>query len=649
VGPWLISENHIRSQIFAKFGTPRMQGDISFDDSDLLVSDPSQLYRDTGIDLIHLDRIQALIKDRAKARYAGNYEDADSCRDKLNSILNDELLLEKGYTLNLMDIPRRDGGGSHWEISNGKIEKYEDSQNGASVLEIAHSALGLASLDQAWLDVADFTLNSNNKDKELERYVNQAINKLEIFLLGRKYSITGSSIDDKVQVKTVMSSVPPELFGRKAADAAFYFSLAGCKNAQLFEYLASTAKIEMLRYGRRQSCRAVDIQHVVERMAVAGIRSGKDDGGLFNVASELLAEKENPSGVGCGELEGGRYLSTDARLLSSGKFSLHSTRPLMCLWSFMAKQRKQKAFLKNAVAHYCKDRQKVLPNLNGSWLLNREDNNVGQVNENNDDMDGNIIFQTIFEDSTRPLVVDVGCGVGVSLLGLATLDDDILSHGKSVEEPVNIDWEKCNFLGIDLSKMATGYANGISYRWGLNGKLKFVNGSAESFLQKIKSTYPGEVKLIMIQFPTPFKFCGHDSDSDDNEENTSGNSQLPSDQFDGFMVTKTLMMLAHDILEKSKGSLLLQSNCEDVAVHIRDLATEEAGFQVVNVPNCVNLDDKFKGRKPKRMEKWIDSGGKRAEGLGWSRLPLIPLCGATEAEISCIFNQIPVHTCILSA
>lgn len=79
--------------------------------------------------------------------------------------------------------------------------------------------------------------------------------------------------------------------------------------------------------------------------------------------------------------------------------------------------------------------------------------------------------------------------MGVSLLGLA-------SQSKArIEESPLVDWEECNFIGVDLSRLGIRYADGVCSRWDLSYRLKFVVDSAEDCLSRIKESYPGDVEV----------------------------------------------------------------------------------------------------------------------------------------------------------
>lgn len=113
------------------------------------------------------------------------------------------------------------------------------------------------------------------------------------------------------------------------------------------------------------------------------------------------------------------------------------------------------------------------------------------------------------------------------------------------------------------------------------------------------------------------------------------------------MVTKKLLLLIHGALQVNNdlqsGKLLIQSNCEDVAVLMRHTA-QDVGFRHVNWPSeSESLPTSTAVRIPKRTLDWIALGGYRAEGEGWSTGPILPRTGRTETEVACILSGTPVH------
>lgn len=240
--------------------------------------------------------------------------------------------------------------------------------------------------------------------------------------------------------------------------------------------------------------------------------------------------------------------------------------------------------------------------------------------------------------------------ISVSLLGLANFPntDDQLNE-------IQIDWKKCNFIGVDLSRLAIGYAHGVCSRWS-SKDLNFVVDSAEECLSRISETYPGEVPLVMLQFPTPYRFQSIAADDEDGASDyhidkassvaPGYNSQLPEGAAsDDFMVTEKLLSQVYDVLSKHSGQLLLQSNCEDVAVHMRNVATKNVGFQSVELSHSVTSLD----AATQRAQRYVAMGGERAIGKYWSAEKLLPLGGRTETEVACLLDGKPVHRCLLRA
>ena len=146
----------------------------------------------------------------------------------------------------------------------------------------------------------------------------------------------------------------------------------------------------------------------------------------------------------------------------------------------------------------------------------------------------------------------------------------------------------------------------------------------------------------MLQFPTPFRLITNNS-------TVNGNSQLPTNAAEGFMVSEDLLRSLNRSLQRGNGKLLLQSNCEDVAVYMRNIACCKASFRCIGVDNEVkNLQaSNIIKRIPKRTEKWIQLGGDRAQGFGWSSVPLLPDRGTTETEVAYKRTSTAIHRCLL--
>jgi tRNA G46 methylase TrmB len=385
-----------------------------------------------------------------------------------------------------------------------------------------------------------------------------------------------------------------DIRGRSAADAAFSLAMAGVKDEQLYSMLATIACKELKRIGRRPSFRAKYILQIVEKLAASGLRGSQVDS-VYHVAADCLRFK-------------GEHLDIAEAFIKKESFGLFSPRPLLWLWRFSSKQSKvgcQPFF------------SKVKPDPSRSLLSH-------------------------LQDTSRPLVLDLGCGMGVSLLGLASTIPSTSKLFVESEEGSLVrfkDWrDDANYVGCDMSSLTIGFAQGIASRWNLGRRLQFVHQSAHSLLEEIELGYKGKVALIMIQFPSPYRF----------QSNDGGNSQLPVSIDDGFMVSSSLLEKINRILEKSKGLLLLQSNVEDVAITLQHRA-RDAGLESLNVPHprLVQLDiSSGEMRMPQRTLEWIQRGGQRAVGSTWSSRSLLPPRGVTETEMACHIQGSPVHRCL---
>jgi SAM-dependent methyltransferase len=596
-------------------------------------------------------QLTTLVGQRADARWQGDYTAADVFREQI------ELLdLPPGFEIVMEDISRQEGGGSSWKLvydlhSVAAVGLAKSSQS-ASVLNLAHAALGMVvSSSERGVAVSLQQLDPlvQQAKEQLEHW--RAIDS-ELNLANNEVSSSSSSsggyeeasfslerlrllesCESREEVAS-WSSVEVELRGRKAADAAFWFSLAGVSDTELFSLLTRVCVKELQRFGERPSCRAKDVLAIVERLAAAGVR---DDPILENVAIQCLESKAVVTTT-----EGAETTKIDTSTL----LDLHSDYCALMIWKFSTRQRKQRSFLLTAAKHWDErhdtERVSVDPTIS---LVDDSENDNG----NHDHEDNNHQPWDVFADVSKPLVVDVGCGMGVSALGLASLDANSNSNTHKDQD----DWSSYNYIGVDLSQIGIGYAKGIARRWGLEEKAAFVVDSAENLLERVKQ-YPGPVELVMIQFPTPYRLIPSPpvgaAVSSDDDLFKGGNSQLPTSAVDGFMVTSNLLKLASDVLQGTggnpRGRLILQSNCEDVAVSMRDVAIQQVGFEIVRLENQVEAVQS--GTPTKRTLNWIAMGGERAMGPGWSSGPLLPRKGRTETEIACILNDTPVHRCMLT-
>mmetsp|Transcript_10203 Transcript_10203/g.11715 ORF Transcript_10203/g.11715 Transcript_10203/m.11715 type:complete len:674 (+) Transcript_10203:169-2190(+) len=625
----------------------------------------SLLSYESDVDRRTTEYINCLVKERSLARWQGNYTSADILRNRIMNCTG----IPPGYEIFLQDLPRSIGQESKWSLVRSTAGNDEEEfLPGTTVLQLAHAAMGLAIEDnQSKTQRQQF-----KKQESLEVLVQLAKSRLEKIEQEMIMQSTDDNDYDDMNLSfgrsTKKTMIQFELGGRKAADAAFWFALSGSKDTDLFHRLAEIASWELSRFGKRPSCRSKDVYQILERFAAAGLQRHAN---LEAVAQKCLQQKQEEYGLSKVDNysndadHSDRVTATDTdnrhrqHELDRNYLNLHSDRSLLLLWKISTKQKKQRAFLHSAQIYreQCQETNIFTEDVSSSFSSLQVESKENNVNSSYD-------WDELFEDASRPLVIDIGTGMGVSLLGLASttdqtgIDSSRLMLGEnnknddtdeSQTDPLK--WSDCNFIGVDLGALGIGYGQGIANRWNLQSRLHFVVDTAEDFFRSLH-LYPGEICCCMIQFPTPFRFQA---------KKDGGNSQLPKSKYDGFMVTQELLELIHCNLHPKRGKLLLQSNCEDVAVWMRNLACQSVGFSALNdIVNDDNDNDipppyvdkeidivSSQERIPQRTLNYVAMGGERASGRGWFQRGILHSEGATETEVACAINGTPLHRCLL--
>ena len=507
-----------------------------------------------------------------------------------------------------------------------------------------------------------------------------------------------------------------DIRGRAAADAAFALALAGVSHGdnddstRLFRRLYQVVRLELervLRHHRRQKAR--DLLHICEKVAASGAGWDGDGDGSDDdddddvariyqlVADALLSLKNDVDRREQQKLQKQQHhyfdsdtavtlLSTSyGRIGSSGHtkskgssssssnpaelgLDLLHPRSLLWLWRFSSRLTKPQQLLGESSMDTNNDEPQMVT------TTTRVRASSG--------------WRPTFHDNHRPLVLDLGCGLGVSLLGLASQQDGaVYGEGSpcsnrdddaddddprvcSARDPL---WTDCNFLGGDLNPRTTRFATGIARRWQrrLNGnlhsdgkdgsnhhhrRLEYCTISTEDLLDAVEANYPGRVALVMLQFPTPYRL---ENDKDDNaKQGEAFNTQLPDGPTSkAFMASPLVLRKVSRLLKRKGGSgrLLVQSNCEDVAIRIRDMALQE-GLRCVPANSPVT-------RLPlatERTQRWLENNNndnddsddasrrgattERAVGRDWWSGAILPC--QTETEAACELQGTPVHRCL---
>ena len=351
------------------------------------------------------------------------------------------------------------------------------------------------------------------------------------------------------------------LLGRSAADAAFAFALAGAVDHALFDMLADQQSAEFRRWRRAQPLATLQ---ACERLVAAGL---PPQHAVFATAAAVHEEG------GCAQ---------QAAAVRALRFD--STRSLLWLWRRAKSMRKVDA-----------------PSAVSSAAA---------------------LSSVAFADPSLPLVVDLGCGFGTSLLGL-------LEHGLSGVGA-------CNVLGCDASAAKMAFASGIAARRGHAPRAAFVSASASEVVAWLGREHEGRLGGVLVQFPTPFAVGG-------------GNSQLPTGDGDGYMLSTDLLRAIKDAMTTSDGAfLLVQSNVEDVAVRARADA-EAVGMHAVEVAGEEEGDDAAAAAPSLRRARLEASGEAvgRAQGSGWAAANPLGPHARSETEAAADFEGKRVHRVML--
>jgi SAM-dependent methyltransferase len=725
--PYLVDKGKGR-QLYSQTSTLGIAEVVVLVDHNHAIIDPT-LGRHWFLEDGTYQQIESLVERRASARWDGNYTHADLLRSEIESIPlilcgssskdTVELITEQmisatsdlnqypvllsrmaqnssfpNYTFRvaITDIPRSHGGGSTWSLicgipiaepcsadddpSDFNSTSFMDGKNQVinpsiqGVLSWAHRALGIA---VALAENRHSRIPSANDDLILAveqakaqllqwQFIHQQLYQNydpDAHNLGTGMAMSLDKLFDLTSGKHARSFyhwyfVETRLSGRTAADAAFWFAMAGVTDKKLFELLVLVCQKELLRFGTRASCRFKDVMDIVERLAAAGIRDQPD---MEEILQRCLAVKAPE-----------KALIKDSLINTSSPseyLNLHSPYCALLIWNFSTRQRKQRSFLQTAANHY----KEQIVHADGVPFVESPSHLSDYDNDS-------IHWNSLFDDPKRPLVVDIGCGMGISVLGLASLD---APSQRSQDDVIGVSdapfaWHTCNFVGVDLSTLSIHYAQGIAQRWNIQGRVAFLVDEGEHFLDQLFS-YPGLVVRVLIQFPTPYRlpssldFDSHERngtslDGTKLQEPRRGNTQLPASvRSGGFMVTTSLLCKVRELLQRdvsrsfgngwemSPGDLVLQSNCEDVAIFMRNIACDEVGFVMAlessGLHDFVEPAASVSLQPTQRTLNWIAMGGNRATGTGWWTRPVLPPTGRTETEVACILHGTPVHRCLL--
>ena len=209
---------------------------------------------------------------------------------------------------------------------------------------------------------------------------------------------------------------------------------------------------------------------------------------------------------------------------------------------------------------------------------------------------GGFDWPPAFDDPSRPLVVDAGCGFGALAAALAKVRPHV------------------NVLAVDRAAHCLLYGDGLAHRLGMTGRLRFACASADETLHWVRECYAGPLRAVLFMFPTPPAL-----------DERSKNAQLPQTPSKCLVNAATLRLAARAGLA-GETCVLVASNVEDVAVRTRDLLASLPEFRVLRASECGLAWPRqpVDGDAALRTRRWVEAGGARAVGedfLGASPLP----------------------------
>ena len=209
--------------------------------------------------------------------------------------------------------------------------------------------------------------------------------------------------------------------------------------------------------------------------------------------------------------------------------------------------------------------------------------------------DDDLVDDVRFDDPSKPLVVDLGCGLGASALALAR-------DGR------------VNVLACDAAPGCVRAARAFAARLGVRD-VRFAACGAAAALRWAAARYPGPVARALVQFPTPFSL----------EEGRALRSGMD------FMLTPEVAGLARVAEE-----VYVASNCEDVALRCANVL-EAAGWDGVAPEDPVLLP---RDGNTLREARALAVDGRRAVGGPWRLSSPVPW---TDSEHQCEAQGAPVH------
>lgn len=253
--------------------------------------------------------VERLVRERDFHRSKRDYSKADEIK----------LFLQQQCSVEITDVSYKQGGRSTWRYKLDRVGAIE-----TNFMELAHMSYELTSGSNS--SEASIHIASIAKDLlrlQFYSFVNDVTDNIAFSAINNSPGDTDNITTNSNNSVMKGRSTSTEMQGRKYADAAFEFSMSGITDPELFAMLADSACSELMRFGSRPSCKPVNILHIVEKLAVAGVK----DHPIFGLAYDILLAR-------------GVEHDVTRQLKPPNRYSLFSSRPLMWLWRYATKQKK---------------------------------------------------------------------------------------------------------------------------------------------------------------------------------------------------------------------------------------------------------------------------------------------------------------------
>jgi hypothetical protein len=191
--------------------------------------------------LLEDGEVDELVNQRVLHRLNKEYALADKLRTKLQEL-----------GILVFDIPLKAGGGSYWE----RVETFKREAPVLSIKGVSPKSL-MQLAKNAYSYLTSNILTESDIVSLSKSLLSLSIQDIPTTITLKRSSV-GSNSDLDISsniIARLSTNSNREMQGRKFADAAFEYAIAGLGDESLFDLLVKGSMAELQRYGQRQSCR----------------------------------------------------------------------------------------------------------------------------------------------------------------------------------------------------------------------------------------------------------------------------------------------------------------------------------------------------------------------------------------------------------